>query len=176
MLMAKLKSKKESELASVVEKLSRAKGVAVAAYAGLTVKATEELRHTLKESNAELLVVKKTLLGLALDQSKQPRSLSELDGSLMVAFSYGDEVTAAKVLAEFIKKNAEVLSLVGGIADGALLDKAGIKTLATLPSRLELLAKMVGSLQSPLSGLVGVMHGTLSKFVRTLDAVRAAKA
>jgi large subunit ribosomal protein L10 len=174
--MAKLKSKKSAELADVTEKLSRAKGVAVAAYAGLTVKATEELRHALKASNGELLAVKKTLLGLALEKAQQPRSLAELDGSLMVAFSYGDEVTAAKVLADFIKKNAEVLTLRGGIVNGTILDQVGIKTLATLPSRLELLAKMVGSLQSPMSGLVGVMHGTLGKFVRTLDAVRASRA
>lgn len=174
--MAKLKSTKEAELAAVSEKLSRAKGVAVAAYAGLTVKATEELRRTLKESNGELLVVKKTLLGLALKNGDMPQTLSDLDGSLVIAFSYGDEVTSAKVLADFIKKNAEVLTLRGGIVDGQVIDQAGIKTLASLPSRLELLAKLVGSLNSPIQGVVGVLHGTLSKFVRTVDAVRAAKA
>ena len=173
--MAKLKSEKSAELAAMTEKLSRAKGVAVAAYAGLTVKATEQLRRQLKENNGELLAAKKTLFSLALKDARLPDTLAELDGSLMVAFSYGDEVTAAKVLADFIKKNAEVLTLRGGMVNGTILDQAGIKTLATLPSRLELLAKLVGSLQSPMSGLVGVMHGTLGKFVRTLDAVRSAK-
>ena len=173
--MAKLKSTKEAEIATVSEKLSRAKGVAVASYAGLTVKATEQLRRALKESNGELLVVKKTLLGLAMKQHELSDSLSNLDGSLIVAFSYGDEVTAAKVMAEFIKKNVEVLSLAGGIVDGQVIDMAGVKMLASLPSRLELLAKMVGSLQSPIQGMVGVLHGTLSKFVRTVDAIRVAR-
>lgn len=174
--MAKLKSTKQAEITTLSEKLSRAKGVAVASYAGLTVKATEQLRRALKESNGELLVVKKTLLGLAMKQHELSDSLSNLDGSLIVAFSYGDEVTAAKVMAEFIKKNVEVMSLAGGIVDGQVIDMAGVKMLASLPSRLELLAKMVGSLQSPIQGMVGVLHGTLSKFVRTVDAVRVARA
>lgn len=174
--MAKLKTRKQSEIEGIVEKLKKAKGVAIASYKGLKVSSTEELRRKLRSAQGELLAVKKTLLAVAFKKLELPTDLADLPGSLAIAFSYNDEVTAAKLLAQFCKANQEVISLEGGLVGTVIFDRQSIRTLASLPSRQELLAKMVGSLQSPLAGMVGVLHGTLSKFVRTLDAVRASKA
>lgn len=173
--MAKAKTKKNLEVEAILQKLQTAKGVAVASYKGLKVQDSEKLRRQLKSVNGELLAVKKTLLAVALKQMKQEASLADLPGSLVVAFSYNDEITAAKLLADFIKTNQEVMSLEGGLVEGSVLDRGGIVTLANLPGRQELLAKMVGSLQSPISGMVGVLSGVMRQFVLTVAAIRDSK-
>ena len=104
--------------------------------------------------------------------------LSEfLEGPTALAYSTEDAVAPAKILKEFIKETkTEALTVKVGICDGQVIDAAGVEALANLPSREELLAKLVGSMQAPISGLVNVLQGNIRNMVYVLDAVRAKKA
>ena len=104
--------------------------------------------------------------------------LSEfLEGPTALAYSTEDAVAPAKILKEFIKETkTEALTVKVGICDVQVIDAAGVEALANLPSREELLAKLVGSMQAPISGLVNVLQGNIRNMVYVLDAVRAKKA
>ena len=100
-----------------------------------------------------------------------------LEGPTALAYSTEDAVAPAKILKEFIKETkTEALTVKVGICDGQVIDAAGVEALANLPSREELLAKLVGSMQAPISGLVNVLQGNIRNMVYVLDAVRAKKA
>lgn len=161
---------------AVAERLQRAKSAAIVAYRGLTVVATEKLRRQLRESDGELIMVKKTLLRRVLETGDLGEALGDAEGSLALAFSYRDEVSAAKILAAFMRENPDIIVLGGGVLGSSALSAQQVATLASLPGRPELLAKLLGTISAPISGFVGVLHGTLSKFVRTVEAVRVAKA
>ena len=97
-----------------------------------------------------------------------------LTGPTAVAFGYDDPVAPAKILSEFAKTNRD-LELKGGVLEGKVLDVDGVKALAELPSREELLAQVVRGMQAPIAGLVNVLQGTIRNFVYALDAVRKQK-
>lgn len=100
-----------------------------------------------------------------------------LEGPTAIAYSTEDVVAPAKILKEFIKETkTEAITVKVGIADGQVIDKASVDALANLPSRDELIAKIVGSMQAPISGLVNVLQGNIRNMVYVLDAVRAKKA
>ena len=97
-----------------------------------------------------------------------------LTGPTAVAFGYDDPVAPAKILSEFAKTNRD-LELKGGVLEGKVLDVDGVKALAELPSKEELLAQVVRGMQAPIAGLVNVLQGTIRNFVYALDAVRKQK-
>ena len=100
-----------------------------------------------------------------------------VEGPTAIAYSAEDTVAPAKILKDFIKETkTEALTVKAGIADGQVIDAAAVEALASLPSREELLAKLVGSMQAPISGLVNVLQGNIRNMVYVLDAVRAKKA
>ena len=98
-----------------------------------------------------------------------------MDGSYAMACGLEDEVAPAKMLADFAKKH-EALKILGGILEGKTVDKTAIGFLAKLPSKPELLAKLVGSLQSPISNMVNVLAGNLRGLVQVLNAYQKSKA
>jgi len=156
--MAKSKEQKKQELQSIEEKFKDSKSVVFSSDNGANVKTIEALRNELKANDAEYLVVKKTLLKKAVKDMGEADQLNDLSGSVALTFSYGDEVSGAKILNKYAKDN-EALSLGGGILEKSFILPDMVKRLATIPSREELLAKLVGSLNSPISGLVGVFSG-----------------
>jgi large subunit ribosomal protein L10 len=172
--MAKTKEQKQEALKVVQDKLKDSKSVIFSSDTGSNVKTIEELRKELKENNAEYLVVKKTLLKKATKDMGETEQFDELAGSIAVTLSYDDEIAGAKVLNKYAKKS-ETLNLGGGILENAFIMPEMVKRLATLPSREELLARLVGSINSPLSGLVGVLSGTTRNFVGVLSAIKDTK-
>ena len=115
-------------------------------------------------------VAKKTLLRLAAEKNNIETIADEiLEGPISATFSYEDDFGALQILFKFSKEN-ENLKLLGGIISGKVVDAATIKQYANLPSREELLAKFMGSVQSPLSGFVGVLNNLITGFVRVLKA------
>lgn len=170
--MAITRREKEVTLAALQEKLQRAKSIIFTHYQGLTVKEVTELRRTLRQDAAELVVIKKTLLRRALSGAGQDSSLAErLVGSVALAFGYSDEVSPARILQKFAKTHP-VVELLSAVVAGQTLDALGTVALATLPSRDELRAKMVWILGSPLSGSVNVLAGTLRGFINVLNAIK----
>lgn len=144
-------------------------------FKGVSVKDITKIRRELLKSGSSWQVLKKTLLNIALKDAGVSVNARELDGQVGVAFS-SDEVTAAKVLVEFKKANKEsTLEIVGGSLGNEALDVKAVKALAQLPSQDELRAKLVGTLQAPITGFVRALSGNLSGLVRVLGAVRDSK-
>ena len=102
-------------------------------------------------------------------------SIDAFAGNVAIGLGYSDHVALPKTVAEFVKKHAEQVKILGGALDHAFVDASAIKHLATLPSREELLAKLVGTIQSPVAGFVNVMAGNLRGLVNVLNAVKEAK-
>lgn len=170
--MPKTKEQKKKEVEQLADKFSRMKVAVFANFDKLSVKDTEELRHLCREAGLDYVVAKKTLLKLALDKSGLPDVDSgQIKGGVATAIGYEDEVAPAKILNDFAKKH-EALALRGGIFASRFIDLVKVKELAAIPSKLELLAKLVGSLNNPLVGLVRVLQGNLGGLVRVLNNIK----
>jgi large subunit ribosomal protein L10 len=173
--MAKTRQQKEEELQALREKFSRSKGVAFTRYMGLTVADLQDLRRKLRAEENELVVAKKSLLGIMVaDGGLSKDEVNNMPGDVAVVFGFKDEVSPAKVVADFAKTHPTV-EFHGGVLEGKFIDRSQVEALSKLPSRLELLAQMVGSMKSPLSGLVGVLNGNLRGFVQVLNQVKEQK-
>jgi large subunit ribosomal protein L10 len=134
------------------------------------------LRDQLRQENGEYYVAKKTLLNLAFkNQGLDSLDSKSLDGKIAAVFSYRDEVAAAKVIDTFRKDKTEKLYFLGGILEGKLLSKEEIEAVAKLPSKTELYAKLVGSINAPVSGFVNALAGNLRNLVYVLKAVSEKK-
>lgn len=170
--MSITKEEKKELLQELVEKFSRSKTVIFAGYRGLSVKGLSEVRRRLRGKDAEMKVGKKTLMRLAAKQNGiEGIDEKDMEGPVAATFSYQDHLAGLQILFKFSKEN-EHLKLLGGIIEGKPVDAATIKKYAQLPSREELLAKMLGSLKSPVSGFVGVLGNVLGGFVRVLAAYK----
>lgn len=172
--MPKTKVQKQEALQSLQTKLKESKSVVFSSDNGSNVKTIESLRKELKANNAEYLVVKKTLLRKAIKDMGETEELEQLTGSVALTLSYQDEVAGAKILNKYAK-DSETLKMSGGILENNFILPEMVKRLATLPSREELLTKLVGSLNSPISGLVRVLAGTTRNFVGVLRAIKDSK-
>jgi large subunit ribosomal protein L10 len=169
--MAKTKLQKQEILRDLEAKLGRAKSLVFASFNTLTVFENEELRNELRKENNEYYVAKKTLLAMALKADGQEVNVDNFSGQVAVVFSYGDEVSGAKTLSQFIKTHADKVEFVGGVIDGKFIEPAAVKELAQLPSKQELYAKLVGTINAPVSGLVNVLAGNLRGLVQVLKAI-----
>lgn len=165
--MALTKQAKNDVVADVTELLTSSKMTVVAAYPGTTVKAMQQLRKSARENGTMVRVVKNRLVIKALQQNAALKDVdtSSLNGQLVYAFNSEDEVAAAQALHTFAKTNPSIV-FVGAIsAEGKFLDAEEIKTLATLPSKNELIAQVIATLTSPvndvMSGLSGNLHALL---------------
>ena len=174
--MAKTKIKKQEILRDLNAKFDRAKSVVFARFNAVKVVDNEDLRNQLRNEASEYYVAKKTLLNLALKEKNfsgfDPR---ETDGQTAVIFGYEDEVAPAKILNKFIKDHSEQVSFLGGILEGRLIEPNQVKALADLPSREELYAKLVGSINAPVSGFVNALAGNLRNLVGVLNAIQEKK-
>jgi large subunit ribosomal protein L10 len=170
--MAITKDQKNEILNELVDKFGRSKSVVFVDYRGLDVASVSELRGELREKGAECKIAKKTLIKLAAKENKIDNLSSEImNGPVAATFSYEDELSGLKVLFNFSKKN-DNLKLLGGVIDGKVVGTDEINELAKLPSKDELLARLIGSMNAPISGMVGVMNNLVSGFVRVLDAYK----
>jgi large subunit ribosomal protein L10 len=158
----------------VIEEISvevaKAQSIIIAEYRGLDVAAVTVLRKKARESGVYLRVLKNTLAIRAIAGTPFEGLSTHLAGPLIYAVS-PDPVAAAKVLADFAKTN-DKLVLKAGSLPNSLMNVEGIKALAALPSREELLAKLLGTMQAPIATFVRTLNEVPSKFVRGLAAVR----
>jgi len=169
--MAVTKSKKKEILSELLAQMKDAKSIVFADSKGCTVKDLSNLRRSLREKGVKYQIAKKTLIRIAAKELGYTEIPTEsLEGAIGVACSMEDEIAGAKIINDLGKKNKN-LSLRGGLFNGKVLSISEVKQLATLPSKEELLAKFVYILKSPISGFHGVLQGTLSSFVRVLDAI-----
>ena len=157
-------------LAKVSESLEASKGLFVIDYRGLTVKEAEELRHSLRENGAVMKVYKNNIVKIALEKAGLPAIDDVLVGTTACVFYENDPVDAAKVVKEASKKFNK-LEFRGGITDGVVVNAEQAIAIADLPTREELIAKFVGCISNPLSGIVRLCNGSAQGLVTALDAL-----
>ena len=172
--MAKVELKKP-----VVEEISNsikdAASVVLVNYKGINVEQDTQMRKELREAGVVYKVYKNTLVRKAFNDLGFNQFDEALNGPTAIAFA-ADEVTAAKIMAKAAKDYDGKIVLKCGFADNTYVDVNGVKALATMPSKEELVAKMLGSLQAPLSNFAGVLGNLVSGVVRVLARVAENKA
>lgn len=159
----------------IVEKIKASKSIVFVDYNKLTVSEVSELRKKCKQSGCEYKVYKNTLMRKALNELGFNQFDNDLNGPTAIAFA-SDETSAAKVMVAAAKDYTDKIVLKSAFVDNAYVDKNGIKALASMPSKEELVAKMLGSMQAPLANFAGVLNNLLSGIVRVLDGVAKSKA
>jgi large subunit ribosomal protein L10 len=163
--MAITKEKKGQILKDLEEKFSRAKSVYFAENKGLTVKNVTALRKKLHDNGVDFVVAKKTLMKMAAKKNNLPEITDEvLTGPIAAVIGYDEDLIApSKMVKDFGDTVESKVVLTGGIMEGRLLSKAEAIELASLPSKLQLLARLVGSMKSPLTGFYMVIKGLSEK-------------
>ena len=162
--MSKNRELKVQVVADIVEKLKGAQSMVVCSYSGLTVEQVTNLRKLCREQEVHYCVLKNRLVLRALQELGIGGMDHLLEGPNAFVFSTKDVTNAPKIVNDFIEKNKLTsLEIKGGLMGTEVLDVAGVKALAALPSREELLATMVGCLVSPVSALVAVLDEIAEK-------------
>ena len=128
----------------------------------------------MRDAGIEYRVVKNAYTRIAATELGFEGLGEHLVGPVAIAISYDDAVAPAKTLAEFAKEH-KILTLKAGVVEGQVIDADGVKALASLPSREVLIAKLLGSMNAPITGMVNVLQGNIRNLVYTLDAIRAQK-
>jgi len=164
---------KQAVVAEVAKHVANAQAIVMAENRGMPVQAMTQLRAKARASGVYFRVVKNTLVRRAVAETPFAPLADRMVGPL--AYGIGsDPIAVAKVLSDFAKGN-EKFVITGGAMPGQVMSAKEIAALASLPSRAELIAKLLGTMQAPVTKLVRTLNEVPSKFVRTLAAVRDAK-
>jgi large subunit ribosomal protein L10 len=168
------RAEKTESISALRQRLSGARSAVLTDFRGLSVAELTELRTLLRKSAVEYTVVKNTLAKIAVAETELSSLAAHLEGPTAIAISRADPLAASKVLATW-GKTRPAFTLKGGVFEGKLLGPAEIAVLADLPPREVLLARLAGTLQAPLQGLVTVLAGPVRALAGVLDQVRRHK-
>ena len=152
---------KREAVADLSERLRRAAIVIATDFSGLKVNQMTELRNRLREQGVEYRVVKNRIASIAARESGVEAFRDLLEGVTGVVLGYDDPIAAAKAVSDFVRQTRADLKVRKGVMDGALLSEAQVVTLAALPGRDELIARLLGQMNAPISGLVNVLSGPI---------------
>ena len=158
----KILEQKKVIVEGLADKMSRAASGVLVKYEGITVDQDTKMRKALREAGVEYAVIKNTLIGKAADKAGFEGLKSELSGMNALAISYDDPIAPAKILKEYAEK-IETFEIRGGILDGAVVDAATVNELADIPPKEVLVAKLLGSIQSPLYKFAYVLQAISDK-------------
>lgn len=157
MANAKIIEMKAAKVNEIAEKIQKAQSVIMFDYRGLTVAEVTDLRNEMRKEGVEYVVLKNQAVARACDEAKIDSSIKDLlHGPSAFAFGYEDAVAPARILKAFIKKSKKC-AFKGGIVDGAVTSAKDVEAIADLPSREVLIARLLGSMMSPISGLAIVL-------------------
>jgi len=165
------KKQKEKIVEDLADKIKRQKVLVFSEFRGLKVAEMRELRKKLREEGIDYKITKKTLIKLALKESKTDADVPKFEGSLALAIGYDDIIAPPKIIAKFSKEHGK-LKILGGILDNKFLSAAEVLELAKIPSREELLSRLLVIFNSPISGFVRVLDGNLRNLVGVLNAIK----
>jgi large subunit ribosomal protein L10 len=168
------KDQKKNIVKDLTEKIKTGKVMIFSDFTGTTVGGMKELRDELRKAGATYKVTKKKLIDLAFKDAGIEADSIGLEGQIGLAIGQEDEVSAAKVLGQFSKKNKN-FKILRGVLDKKIISDKEVIALAILPSREELLAKFVGTINAPVSGFVNVLAGNLRNLVGVLKAIAETK-
>ena len=173
--MSANKDAKVQLVQDIKEKIQNAKSVVLVKFSGLTVAEDTELRREFRKNNVEYKVLKNTLIKRAFNDLGVTDFDDDLNGPTSVAFG-ADETAASKVIVEAAKKYQDKVSVKSAYVDGGKVDVKGVQELAAMPSKEELIAKMLGSMQAPIANFVGVLSAMPRGLVVALNAIAEKKA
>ncbi|MFC1621856.1 50S ribosomal protein L10 [Patescibacteria group bacterium] len=159
---------KQEKVKELREKIGKAKSIIFADYQGIRVNDLNEFRQKIKDNGGEISVSKNTLMKIALKE--EGVDYKELDGPIAVIFGYEDAISPIKTIYEYVKK-LELPKVKAAFIDGVYTAVEKVEEISQLPSKEELLARVVGSLNTPISGIVNVLGGTRRNLVTVLSAV-----
>ncbi len=182
--MPKTRAQKADIVAKVADRLRRMKAAAFSQVSGYTMEDADKLRAKAAQENVEVFVTKRTLLALAAKEAGiEGLDTKSMEGSILTAVGYADEVSAARLLKELAtskklenKDKPATMQLIAGILGGKLMTALEVAQLAALPTKQQLLSNLVGSLNSPVSGFVNVLAGNVRGLVTALSAIKDKKA
>ncbi|GHU71079.1 50S ribosomal protein L10 [Clostridia bacterium] len=168
---------KQDTVADIKQRFQNAHSVVVIDYRGINVEQITQLRKLYRDSGVDYVVLKNTLVQRALDELGVKGLDAYLTGPSAFAFGVKDPVAPAKVLTDYVAKTKnEHLKAKGGYVDGTAFGPEGVKALSELPPKEVLIARMMGSLNAPITNFVGTLSAVLRSVVYALDAVRKQKA
>lgn len=165
--MPKTKQQKQEILNLLAERLEKQKAMVFVDYKGLKVGDMLNLRKQLKDVGSKLTVAKKTLLSKVLKEKGIDVDLKTMEGQIGAIFAFEDAILPMKIVYTFAKTN-ERLKILGGYFENEIQNAVSIMAIANLPSREELLSKLVGAMASPLSGFANVLLGNIKGLVYVL--------
>ena len=169
--MATTKAKKQQILTELKEKVAKQKATVLLSITGVKVKDLTDLRKRVKAAGGEMKVAKKNLAHLALKENQMEFEKNKHKTEVAFIFGYTDEVSPAKTVYQFSKENDKA-QILGGFLGRDSKTKEEVIALAQLPSRDELLAKVVGSIYSPVSGFVTVLQGNIKGLITVLSKIK----
>ena len=167
------RARKETIVAQLTEKIDSTNGLVFTDYKGISHINLETLKRNLKKQDSTMVIAKNSLLRISLGKSQKYADFKDnegLDLPTATLLIKGDMVEPLRTLQKAIKESG-LPKIKFGILEGQLLDENGVLKIASLPNRETLLAQFVGTLNSPIQGLVVTLNGTIQKFVMTLDAI-----
>lgn len=169
------RAQKEELVKNLSEKIKSGKVMIFSDYSGTTVAKMKNLRDELRKSGSSYKISKKKLIELAFKNAGIETDVKNMEGQIGVAIGNADEVSAAKVLANFSKEN-DNFKILQGVLENKVISSEKVMALSKLPLRGELLSKLVGSINAPVSGFVNALAGNLRNLVGVLKAISDAKA
>ena len=169
------KAFKSEKIDEIKAKLEKAQVAIVTEYKGLSVEEITNLRRALQKDGGDYMVTKNTLAKIAVKGTDFEVLTETFKGPIALAFGFEDQVSPAKAVAKFIKDTKKGVIL-GAALDGKLLSADETEALAKLPSKEELIAKILGSINSPASGIANSVNAVMAQLTRAMAAVRDQKA
>ncbi len=165
---------KTDKVAEIKDKLTASGGVIMADYRGLSVRDMQELRQAVRAAGGDVKVYKNTLTEIAVRELALPSMDEFLVGPTLFIFSAEDPVAPAKALMNFAKEHKQ-LAVKGGYVQNAVVDEAAVKAIAALPSREELIAKLLGTMLNPLTNTFRILNAPVGALARAINAVAQQK-
>jgi large subunit ribosomal protein L10 len=170
----KTREEKAKEVSTLTDQIGKASNAFLIDFKGITVPQVTELRRQVRETNSGYVVVKNTLALIALKDSPIIAMKEHFTGPTAIAFNAGDAVVLAKVLTKFAK-DVPAVQFKGALLDGLVVPASQIQTIASLPSRKELVSKLLFLLQSPIRGLATVLQANIRNLAVVIDQIAKQK-
>lgn len=165
------KEKKKVILQDLIDRFSKAKSMVFVGFQGLSVKDTTNLRRKFRAEGVDYTVAKKTLIKKGLESVKVEGTENfSPEGPVAIIVGYDDEVAPARIAKEFGKANDKV-KILGGVMNSEVIDAESMKQIASLPSKDQLRAQLIGTINAPVSGFVNVLAGNIRNLVNVLNAI-----
>jgi len=161
---------KKEVVEQLADRLARCNIAITTDYRGIPVAEMTDLRRRLRQRDVEFRVVKNTLIGFAAEKAGKSKFVNVVEGPTAVAFGYGDIADPAKAVVEYIRSSGSVLRIRGALVGQRAISAAEVTSLAYMPPREVLVAKLLGGMKGPIVGLVNVLSANLSGLVYILDA------